>query len=112
MALESVAYQTMALVGLFLDRICRLRQQLVPGGVSGPNHDNLEHLSANDAVEIGGHRTPTPFDSAVGEARTVRRYQDVGQLVERVFRRPPLRVVSRGFTRPHVDRGASKPAVF
>src|SRR5689334_19906861 len=49
---------------------------------SGLKHDVFEFLAAREAVEIGGHYTPTPIGGRLAAARTVGRDQHILQFVK------------------------------
>src|SRR4051812_45238814 len=72
---------------------------------SSPQHDIMQRLAAQIAVEIGGEVAPAAVGGAFGKARTVRRDQHVRQFVKRQARSAAFRVVGAPMLPPDIERG-------
>src|SRR3954469_15220338 len=78
---------------------------------SGLQHDIMQLLAAQIAVEIGGEIAPAAVGGAFGEARTVWRDQRVRQFVKRQARAAALRVIGAPMLPPDIERGAAEALI-
>src|SRR3954471_24167628 len=78
---------------------------------SGLQHDIMQLLAPQIAVEIDGEVAPAAVGGALGKTRAVRRDQRVRQFVKRQARAAALRVIGAPMLPPDVERGAAEALV-